>query len=101
MCTCIHCSYSIIYIIAVFRVSNSSPGSTPIDVTVVGSSMLPYCHFDLPESDYLANRRPSNTKSVMLLNSGAAGSIDPATKVIEFTSTGTGHRISRYTCRYM
>lgn len=84
------------YVYHLYRISNLSSGSSPLDVTVMGSSVLPYCHFDLPESDYIANRRPSNTKSVMLLNSGAAGSIDPATKVIEFTSTGTGHRISRY-----
>ena len=68
---------------------------------MTGNSLLPYCHFDLHESDYISNRRPSDTKAgINLLNSRTAGGIDPATKVIEFSAIGTGQNIIRCGLRY-
>lgn len=52
-------------------------------VTVKGKSLLPYCHFELEDSDYItANRRNSD------LRVPGGMSVDPQTKVIEFTSVG-------------
>ncbi|KAL8194575.1 UNVERIFIED_CONTAM: hypothetical protein K2H54_025175 [Gekko kuhli] len=52
-------------------------------VAVKGKSLLPYCHFELEDSDYItANRRNSDLRGP----GGAA--LDPSTKVIEFTSLG-------------
>ncbi|XP_013921615.1 PREDICTED: hydrocephalus-inducing protein-like [Thamnophis sirtalis] len=52
-------------------------------IAVKGKSLLPYCHFELEDSDYItANRRNSDLR-------GPGGiSLDPQTKVIEFTSVG-------------
>ena len=105
-CVCLLCMYMYLYtypfllhvhvcLLYLYRISSLSPSVAPLDICVSGSSVLPYCHFDIPESDYLTNRRPSNAKGVMLLNSGSTGSIEPSTKIIEFNSTGTGHKITR------
>ncbi|XP_048371298.1 hydrocephalus-inducing protein homolog [Sphaerodactylus townsendi] len=52
-------------------------------VAVKGKSLLPYCHFELKESDYItANRRNPDLR-------GPGGTaLDPNTKVIEFTALG-------------
>ncbi|KAG8143780.1 hypothetical protein E2320_000954, partial [Naja naja] len=59
-------------------------------VAVKGKSLLPYCHFELEDSDYItANRRNSDLR-------GPGGmSLDPQTKVIEFTSVGVHVKNSR------
>ncbi|XP_042303381.1 LOW QUALITY PROTEIN: hydrocephalus-inducing protein homolog [Sceloporus undulatus] len=59
-------------------------------VAVKGKSLLPYCHFDLEDSDYItANRRNPDLR-------GPGGmSLDPSTKVIEFTSVGVHVRNTR------
>ncbi|XP_054856814.1 hydrocephalus-inducing protein homolog [Eublepharis macularius] len=56
-------------------------------VPVKGKSLLPYCHFELEDSDYItANRRNPDLRGP----GGAA--LDPSTKVIEFTSIGVHTR---------
>ncbi|XP_007442069.2 hydrocephalus-inducing protein homolog, partial [Python bivittatus] len=59
-------------------------------VAVKGKSLLPYCHFELEDSDYItANRRNSDLR-------GPGGmSLDLQTKVIEFTSVGVHVRNTR------
>lgn len=59
-------------------------------VAVKGKSLLPYCHFELEDSDYItANRRNSDLR-------GPGGmSLDPQTKVIEFSSVGVHVKNSR------
>ncbi|XP_067327017.1 hydrocephalus-inducing protein homolog [Anolis sagrei] len=52
-------------------------------VTVKGKGLLPYCHFDLEDSDYIT----ANRRNPELRGPGGAG-LDPNTKVIEFTSVG-------------
>lgn len=61
-------------------------------VAVKGKSLLPYCHFELEDSDYItANRRNSDLR-------GPGGmSLDPQTKVIEFSSVGVHVKNSRWT----
>ncbi|XP_027261798.1 hydrocephalus-inducing protein homolog isoform X2 [Cricetulus griseus] len=56
----------------------------PILVTK-GRSALPFCHFDLKESDYISGHRRSAE-----LRGPGSGPLDPNTRVIEFTSVGIG-----------
>ncbi|XP_021488188.2 hydrocephalus-inducing protein homolog [Meriones unguiculatus] len=50
-----------------------------------GRSVLPVCHFDLKESDYISGHRRNPE-----LRGPGAGPIDPNTRVIEFISVGIG-----------
>uniref|UniRef100_H2XZ27 Hydin adenylate kinase-like domain-containing protein n=1 Tax=Ciona intestinalis TaxID=7719 RepID=H2XZ27_CIOIN len=61
-----------------------------------GRSLMPYCHFDLPESDYLSSSRRNPELS------GPAGAqpgttLDPNTRVIEFNSIGVN---VKNTCKF-
>eukprot|EP00798_Chlamydomonas_sp_ICE-L_P006741 gene6741-3411_t len=58
----------------------------PLERQLGGKVLRPWCHFELPESDYInAGRRNPE----MAGPSGTAGeSLDPATKVLEFDSLG-------------
>lgn len=39
------------------RMENLDPELTELVIPIVGRSLLPYCHFDIPESDYLSGDR--------------------------------------------
>ncbi|XP_030099412.1 hydrocephalus-inducing protein isoform X1 [Mus musculus] len=56
----------------------------PILITK-GRSVLPFCHFDLKESDYISGHRRNPE-----LRGPGAGPLEPNTRVIEFTSVGIG-----------
>ena len=56
--------------------------------------MLPWCHFEIEESNYITTRRNPELK-------GPGGSppgctLDPNTKVIEFASCGIKTKATRY-----
>ena len=54
---------------------------------VKGIGMMPYCHFELEESDYISgNRRKPDLKGPK--GSPPGVSLDQATRVIEFLSCG-------------
>lgn len=62
----------------------------PLELSVHGRSLMPYCHFDLEQSDYLS-RRPADGRGVF------GGSFDPtSTRVIEFHSCGIGVKTTKY-----
>ncbi|CAM5150043.1 unnamed protein product [Eretmochelys imbricata] len=64
-------------------IPNLKPNHQCPVVAVKGRSLLPYCHFELEDSDYLtANRRNPELRGPR----GAA--LDPNTRVIEFASVG-------------
>ncbi|XP_055993028.1 hydrocephalus-inducing protein homolog [Sorex fumeus] len=67
------------------QISNLSPGEQGPVVTARGRSCMPYCHFDLKDSDYISGHRRDAD-----LRGPGGGSLDPATRVIEFTSLGIG-----------
>ncbi|XP_044289866.1 hydrocephalus-inducing protein homolog [Varanus komodoensis] len=71
-------------------ISNLQPEAGGPVVAVKGKSLLPYCHFDLEDSDYItAKRRDPDWR-------GPSGmSLDPNTKVIEFSSVGVRIRNTR------
>ncbi|XP_074055255.1 hydrocephalus-inducing protein homolog isoform X3 [Macrotis lagotis] len=67
------------------QIPNLAPGAQGLMVAVKGRSLLPYCHFDLKESDYISNQRRNPELS------GPNGTpLDPNTRVIEFISVGMG-----------
>ncbi|TRY66381.1 hypothetical protein DNTS_003349 [Danionella cerebrum] len=66
----------------VCSIANLKDEQSPV-ITVSGRSLLPYCHFKIMESDYLTGNR----RKYESLN---PHSVDPNTKVIEFTSMGIG-----------
>lgn len=77
---CIHSSYRLVFFPSMPNLKLDEEG--PI-VAVKGKSLLPYCHFELEDSDYItANRRNSD------LRVPGGMSLDPQMKVIEFTSVG-------------
>jgi len=53
---------------------------------------MPYCHFDLEQSDYLTKRAVGEGKGGMF-RAGRAAADPSSTRVIEFHSCGVGVRI--------
>ncbi|CAM4581517.1 unnamed protein product [Leuciscus chuanchicus] len=68
-------------------IPNLKDEQSPV-IAVSGRSLLPYCHFHLKDSDYLTgNRRIPEPHSSL--------TVDPNTRVIEFTSVGIGTSVRR------
>ncbi|XP_075998116.1 hydrocephalus-inducing protein homolog [Genypterus blacodes] len=71
----------------VCRIPNLQDGIQCPSITVSGRSLLPHCHFDLEDSDYISgNRRNPEFKSAL----------DPHTRVIEFNSVGLSTQTTRH-----
>ncbi|NXG37545.1 HYDIN protein, partial [Dromaius novaehollandiae] len=71
-------------------IPNLQPNQKGPEVVVRGKSLLPHCHFELEDSDYItANRRNPDLR-------GPKGTmLDPNTRVIEFSAVGVCSRKSR------
>ena len=61
-------------------------GFTPIAIPLNGQALRPWCHFQIPESNYVTGSRRSPE---LRGPGGRLGPLDPATKVVEFESLGT------------
>lgn len=62
-----------------FSVPNLQDGDQAPSFSLCGRSLLPHCHFDLEDSDYISgNRRKPEFRETL----------DPNTKVIEFNALG-------------
>lgn len=68
------------------RIPNLQDGDQAPCILVCGRSLLPHCHFDLEESDYISGNRR---------NPEFRGSLDPNTRVIEFNVVGISAPITR------
>lgn len=67
-------------------IPNLDAGYKPLSIPLRGKVMRPWCHFELPESDYLtAGRRNPELAGP----GGSLSSLDPATRTLEFESLGT------------
>lgn len=67
--------------------TNLPPDTSGFSIPLRGRSLLPYCHFELEESDYVSGGR----RNPELKGPGGAppgSTLDPSTKVIEFKSCG-------------
>lgn len=64
-------------------------------VGLKGKSLMPYCHFELEDSDYISGaRRNPEMKGP---NGAPPGStLDPNTRVIEFSCIGIGVKNTKY-----
>uniref|UniRef100_F6WJJ0 HYDIN axonemal central pair apparatus protein n=1 Tax=Monodelphis domestica TaxID=13616 RepID=F6WJJ0_MONDO len=67
------------------QIPNLFPGDQNLILTVKGRSLLPFCHFDLKESDYISNHKRNPD-----LSGPRGGPLDPSTRVIEFDAMGVG-----------
>ncbi|KAI1889973.1 hypothetical protein AGOR_G00168420 [Albula goreensis] len=63
-------------------------------MAVSGRSVLPYCHFELEDSDYLSSGR-RNPELRGPHGAPPKGTLDPNTRVIEITSVGIGTQVCR------
>ena len=69
------------------RISNLAEGRIQPQISLRGTGLMPYCHFELEESDYVSgNRRKPDLKGPKGAPPGV--SLDLATRVIEFLSCG-------------
>jgi len=67
-------------------IPNLEQGCEEPVVIVSGRSLMPYCHFELPDSDYIRSGRHNLDLSGPIRTSV----FDSNTRVIEFMSTGVG-----------
>lgn len=67
------------------QIPNLPPGEQGPVLSVKGQSSLPFCHFDLKDSDYLSGHRRNPD-----LRGPGGGALAPNTRVIEFSSVGIG-----------
>ena len=79
-----------------FSIPNLETGKIGPVVAVRGRSILPFCHFELEESDYLTGGR---RRIDLLINNTSTqappASIDRQTRVMEFKAVGIGSTINR------
>jgi hypothetical protein len=64
----------------------------PLYVTVTARSLLPYCHFNIPESDYLTDGKRD---TIVLGSSVNEIDVPPfdSIKVVEFDVVGVGQTL--------
>ncbi|XP_057569314.1 hydrocephalus-inducing protein homolog [Hippopotamus amphibius kiboko] len=67
------------------QIPNLPPGEQGPVLSAKGRSSLPFCHFDLKDSDYISGHRRNPD-----LRGPSGGALDPNTRVMEFTSVGIG-----------
>lgn len=70
-------------------IPNLEESANPLMVTVQGHVLMPYCHFELEQSDYLTSGRRSASQRGPF-GAGAGTALETSTKVIEFHSCGVG-----------
>lgn len=86
-------SYGLVYKLFVCfdcSIPNLEPGHHGPVVGVRARSLLPYCHFELADSDYIRGGR----RNPDLLGPKGSAALDLNTRVIEFHSSGIGVRRS-------
>ncbi|XP_015224105.2 hydrocephalus-inducing protein homolog isoform X3 [Lepisosteus oculatus] len=77
----------------VCSIPNLKDGQGPT-MAVSGRSLLPYCHFDLEDSDYISSSR-RNPELRGPQGAPPRATLDPNTRVLEFTSVGITTTTSR------
>ncbi|XP_068116429.1 hydrocephalus-inducing protein homolog [Hyperolius riggenbachi] len=75
-------------------IPNLSPGQLEPRFLLRGRSLLPYCHFQLEDSDYISSGR-RNPELGGPHGAPSGTTLDPNTRVVEFTSVGVKARNGR------
>ncbi|KAL0273824.1 UNVERIFIED_CONTAM: hypothetical protein PYX00_006405 [Menopon gallinae] len=70
------------------KVDNTHPEQVLPEILVSARSIMPYCHFDLPESDYLQSGRRDYSRPGPI-GSGPGMPLDPKIKTVEVKVLGT------------
>jgi len=73
-----------VVVLVCVSIPNLEPGSEGPVLSVRGRGQMPYCHFELEDSDYIRSGRRNPDRPGPVL--------DPCTRTIEFHSTGIGMR---------
>ena len=76
----------------VCSIPNLEPDHQEPVIPIRAQSLMPYCHFDLEDSDYIRSAR-RNPELPGPKGAPAGTTLDPNTKVIEFHSVGVGLQI--------
>lgn len=69
---------------------NLDPELSELIIPIAGRSLLPYCHFDIPESDYLSGNRRNAKLPGPIDYQSINGSLPQDTRVIELNVIGIG-----------
>lgn len=85
------CTYILVYMCS-YSIPNLDSSCSPLVLPVEGQSLMPYCHFDLEQSDYLSQREGG----AVFTASGATTIDHTSTRVIEFGSCGVGVKNIKY-----
>ncbi|EFN85832.1 Hydrocephalus-inducing protein [Harpegnathos saltator] len=73
------------------KVENPDPRLNELAIPIAGRSLLPYCHFDVPESNYPSDgRRDAKLPGPIDYQAAGDGSLPADTRVIEFHVVGVG-----------
>jgi hydrocephalus-inducing protein len=92
ICRFVECFVLYFFFIAVlFSVPNMESGKQGPVIALKAKSLMPYCHFELEDSDYIRSAR----RNPELRGPGGAPpgtTLDPNTRVIEMTNIGVGVR---------
>lgn len=78
----------------VCQIPNTEDGKIGPIIAVKGRGLLPYCHFELEESDYITSGR-RNPELPGPLGAASGLGLDPLTKVIEFNCIGLSNKVVR------
>lgn len=70
-----------------FRVDNTHPDQPVPEILVTARSIMPYCHFDIPESDYIQSGRRDFSRPGPI-GVGPGMPLDPQIKTIEIKVLG-------------
>ncbi|KAI6660485.1 hypothetical protein LOD99_14069 [Oopsacas minuta] len=74
------------------RIKNLPPASSDIEITLLGESVMPYCHFDLPTVSY---SQLANTLDIKTSTTSYTTPLNSATRVLTFETCGVGVTVSR------
>ncbi|XP_072764383.1 hydrocephalus-inducing protein homolog [Anoplolepis gracilipes] len=72
------------------KIENLDPELSELIIPIAGRSLLPYCHFDVPESDYLSGDRRNTKLPGPIDYQSIDGSLPEDTRVIELNVVGIG-----------
>lgn len=78
--------YFCFHVHMLFSIPNLRKEDQAPSISVCGRSLLPHCHFDLEESDYIRSARR---------NPKFRAPLDPNTRVIEFNAVGISAPLTR------
>lgn len=84
------CLHARVSVYLVNRIENLDPELPELVIPIVGRSLLPYCHFDIPESDYLSGDRRDAKLPGPIGYQPDDNSLPEGTRAIELDVIGIG-----------